>query len=286
MEQEQLELKSNYLTTFLRNDYSGFVHSVFSHSLNIQLGKQLIHVSDRIEPLSAFGLKLSNEKIHSLLHLVKVGYFVSYQNNTLFFYNHLNKIISIIKLNELVEKELNIKLISFSSTIKIEDTLFFEELSKLPLKMKTGLPLSEQTLHYIEDLSTYSVEKMSNLSIWQYFIGRGIGLTPSGDDFLIGYISILSLFNQQKEWLHLIRPFVEKGRTTDISLAYLTCLLDGVVNENIKELIDSLYSEDRKEIKQKLSKLLLFGHTSGTDTLYGIMTGIKAMIGIEYKKSE
>ena len=94
MRTNQVERKSSYLTRFLKEEYSGYVHSLFSHSLNIQLGKQLIHVSDMVEPLSAFGLKIENDKMATLLKTVKLNGFVRYQNHTLFFYNHLNKIIS------------------------------------------------------------------------------------------------------------------------------------------------------------------------------------------------
>ncbi|SEK52431.1 Protein of unknown function [Carnobacterium iners] len=281
MRPEQLAKKSSYLTDFLKEDYSGFVHSIFTHSLNIQLGKQLVHISDLLEPLSAFGLKIDNVKMNSLLKAVKINNFVNYQNNTLFFYNHLNKIISIISLETLIETELTLKPIDFLSDQELQETVFFKELNKLPLKMKTGLPLSTKTSKHIDELSTYSLETLSDYSIWNHFVGRGIGLTPSGDDFLIGYLGVLTLFNQQKESVQALRPFIRTEQTTDISLAYLTCLLHGVVNENIKDLIVSVYSKDQKDIQSKLEWMLLFGHTSGTDTLYGMFIGMKAMISKE-----
>lgn len=284
MTPEPIEIKSSYLTDFFKEGYSGFIHSLFSHSLNIQFGEQLIHVSDMLEPLSAFGLKIKNEKMQLLLNASKIGHFVSYQNKTLFFYNQLNKIILIVNLDLLTEKDLTIKPLIYLPDDKLQETIFFKEINKLPLKMQTGLPLSKDTLDYIEDLSTYSTKTLSNDSVWDYFIGRGIGLTPSGDDFLIGYISVLTLFDRQANWLQTIRPLIKKEKTTAISLAYLTCLMNGVVNENVKGLIDSIYSQDKKEIQGKLKWMLLFGHTSGTDTLFGMLTGMKAMITLEKNK--
>lgn len=274
----QVERKSSYLTSFLKEEYSGYVHSLFSHSINIQLGKQLIHVSDMVEPLSAFGLKIENDKMKNLLKTIKLNGFVSYQNNTLFFYNHLNKIISIINLESLIETDLTIKPLNSLPSVHLQDTFFFKEIDQLPLKMKTGLPLSTETLDYIHQLSNYSTESLSDSLVWNHFIGRGIGLTPSGDDFLIGYISILTLFDEQKNWIKVITPLIKKEKTTAISVAYLTCLMSGVVNENIKSLLDVIYSQDKKIVQEKLDHLLLFGHTSGIDTLYGMLTGVKAMI--------
>ena len=61
-------------------------------------------------------------------------------------------------------------------------------------------------------------------------------------------------------------------------MAYLTCLMTGVVNENIKSLLDIIYVQDKKIVQEKVEQMLLFGHTSGVDTLYGMFSGIKAMI--------
>lgn len=275
---DQVERKSNYVMLFLKEDYSGYVHSIFSHSLNIQLGKQLIHVSDMVEPLSAFGLKISNDKMKALLKTVKINSYVSYQNNRLFFYNSLNKISLIVNLETLIEVDLTLKPFDSLPSIHLQDTLFFKELNQLPLKMKTGLPLSTETIYYINQLSSYSIENLSDQSIWNHFIGRGIGLTPSGDDFIIGYISILTLFGQQKEGIQTLAPLIKNGKTTAISLAYLTCLMNGVVNENIKNIINVIYLENKIVIQEKLDYMLLFGHTSGIDTLFGILIGLRAMI--------
>lgn len=205
---DQVERKSNYVMLFLKEDYSGYVHSLFSHSINIQLGKQLIHVSDMVEPLSAFGLKISNVKMKALLKTVQINSYVSFQNNSLFFYNSLNKISLIVNLETLIEVDLTLKPFDSLPSIGLQDTLFLKELNQLHLKMKTGLPLSTETIYYINQLSSYSIENLFDQSIWNHFIGRGIGLTPSGDDFIIGYISILTLFGQQKEGFQTIAPLI------------------------------------------------------------------------------
>ncbi|QQP69433.1 DUF2877 domain-containing protein [Carnobacterium sp. CS13] len=273
------EEKSNYLRTFFKENHVGVVHSKFDHSLNIKLGKQLVHVSDTLEPLSAFGIKANDEKIHSLLKAVEIGDFVSCQNQVLTFYNSLNKIALVIELETLAETDL--KLVPFDAHPQlIEETVFFKELMDIPVQMQTGLPMSAKTTKYLENLRhypTYALTANEQSVIINHFLGRGIGLTPSGDDFLIGYTSLLILFNQQHEWLRRLQQLVRSGKTTDISLAYLNCLLEGGVNENIKELLDLFYSEDQQILKKKIERMRLFGHTSGTDTLLGIVTGTEAM---------
>lgn len=288
MIKENKEEKSSYLTRFLMEDQIGTVHSLFSHSFNIKLGKQLIHVSDTLEPLSAFGLKLTDDKLRSLLKSIQIGDFVSCQNQSLFFYNSFNKIILIIDLETLIEKNLKIEPLG-AYPIRIEESLFFKELSTIPLRMRTGLPMSDHTATSLENLSgnvkrPLLIEEKSD--IINHLLGRGIGLTPSGDDLLIGYTSILRLFNQHREWITIMRPLIKKGKTTDISLAYLNCLLEETVNENIKELIDLFFSKDQLLIQKKMKRMLLFGHTSGTDTLLGMLIGVCALINSGKKEGE
>ncbi|WP_313468491.1 DUF2877 domain-containing protein [Carnobacterium sp.] len=280
MLQEYKEEKSSYLTAFFKGNHVGIVHSLFTHSLNIKLGKQLVHVSDMLEPLSAFGVKLKDEKIQALLTVIKIGDFVSCQNQTLTFYNQWNKVVLVVALELLTEIQLKIE--PFTSYPKcIEETAFFKELSRIPVHMRTGLPLSSTTTGYLEELSNYPKDPLSNVeqsAIINHLVGRGIGLTPSGDDLLIGYTSILTLLDQQHEWLKTMQQVVRTDKTTAISIAYLQCLLEGVVNENIKELIDLFYLDDQKLLQKKMERMLLFGHTSGTDTLFGMLIGTKAMI--------
>ena len=283
MLQEYKEEKSSYLTTFFKGNHVGVVHSLFSHSLNIKLGKQLVHISDMLEPLSAFGVKLKDEKIQSLLTVVKIGDFVSCQNQTLTFYNQWNKVVLVVALQLLTETHLKVVPVA-SYPKRIEETVFLKELSHIPVHMRTGLPLSSATTGYLEELSNYPKNPLSNAeqsAIMNHLLGRGIGLTPSGDDLLIGYTSILTLFDQQHEWLKTMQQVIKTDKTTEISLAYLQCLLEGVVNENIKELIDLFYVDDQKLLQKKMERMLLFGHTSGTDTLFGMLIGTKAMVKIE-----
>lgn len=53
------------------------------------------------------------------------------------------------------------------------------------------------------------------------------------------------------------------------------------MNENIKDLLDVIYLEDKMVIQEKLDHMLLFGHTSGIDTLFGILIGLRAMVAKE-----
>ncbi|WP_142444795.1 oxamate carbamoyltransferase subunit AllH family protein, partial [Escherichia coli] len=61
------------------------------------------------------------------------------------------------------------------------------------LERRIGLPLDERAKHIFKKMS--QKQKVWTLSEWQevtnYLIGRGKGLTPSGDDILVAYQTIL-----------------------------------------------------------------------------------------------
>ena len=51
-----------------------------------------------------------------------------------------------------------------------------------------------------------------------------------------------------------------------------------MVDETIKSLLGVIYVHDKLIVQEKVDQLLLFGHTSGIDTLDELFSGIKAMI--------
>ena len=97
--------------------------------------------------------------------------------------------------------------------------------------------------------------------------GRGKGLTPAGDDILLGYALI--------EYLHKKSIKLIYGNyTTDISKQYFDAFNRGYVNEYMFDL----FSKDVEEAVLNITKI---GHTSGYDLLFGIFLGIK-----KYRKME
>ncbi|SEN49572.1 Protein of unknown function [Amphibacillus marinus] len=111
----------------------------------------------------------------------------------------------------------------------------------------------------------------------QSFIGLGIGLTPSGDDFLTGLLAVgyayqaeylVSIMHTKQEWLHLM-----KQRTTTISYQMLKNCLNGAVNDGIQQL---LLSGD-KFTEHELEAVVKIGSTSGTDMLVGVVVGYRIL---------
>lgn len=113
------------------------------------------------------------------------------------------------------------------------------------------------------------------------FGGLGLGLTPSGDDFLTGWLltlmafdhPIITIFMEKKEeWLGFL-----KDRTTDISYFMLEAVMNGQGNEAVIELLQR-HTEKEAIIKKLLRKVLSLGSISGTDMLAGIGFALEMML--------
>jgi len=105
-----------------------------------------------------------------------------------------------------------------------------------------------------------------------WLIGRGRGLTPSGDDILLGYGAGLLALDPSGAGLRFL-DILESclhGQTTDISLAYCKGLAAGYVNENMKLLLRGFWNNDRENTGRWLASVRELGHTSGCDTLFGL----------------
>ncbi len=103
-------------------------------------------------------------------------------------------------------------------------------------------------------------------------LGLGIGLTPSGDDFLCGVLAGLHFSgNNRHIFAHCLKNEIA-GRLTDtidISAAFLSCALDGQYSLPVNMLY---------QLPDSASILAAFGeigHSSGTDTLCGILWSLK-----------
>jgi hypothetical protein len=101
-----------------------------------------------------------------------------------------------------------------------------------------------------------------NIDVLQYhlqkLIGLGEGLTPSGDDYIVGLIYALHI-SQEKELLLALQPALLKSTellTNNISGTFIKHAVYGRFSKNI--------------IRNKWLSLLKHGHTSGYYTLLGI----------------
>ena len=103
-------------------------------------------------------------------------------------------------------------------------------------------------------------------------IGLGIGLTPSGDDFLGGALLTLralrrdAVADRLSDWLLPLLP----TRTGAISAAHLTCAAAGSGGEAAHAALAALVATDGGGAEAAVETVDGYGHSSGWDILAGI----------------
>ncbi len=101
-------------------------------------------------------------------------------------------------------------------------------------------------------------------------VGLGVGLTPLGDDFLLGYILAKESLGIELAWLPQILTIAKK-RTNMISYQSYKDVLDGYYSEQFVDMVNEFYEE--KTFNH--AKLILnYGATSGAGILTGFIFGL------------
>lgn len=273
------EVESNLLPLYLKNKRLGKIHSKFKNGFNIQFENELVYISYVGSPLSAFGINIRKDKFIKILEEIKIDDNVTYKNNNLIIYT-LNEIIY-LNLEQVEDIDLNIPKIK--CTIEnIKDTYLYKILDKYEFEDHIGIDLGIETRTNIELLITKDKQNdFYNSKIINFFVGRGKGLTPSGDDILTGFTMGLMIFNNNgmfDKWIKDINLIVTKDKTTLVSVAYLKALTKGYVSENFLELILSIDKNSEKLVCEILDKIKFYGHTSGYDTMFGFYLSLKYLI--------
>ena len=110
--------------------------------------------------------------------------------------------------------------------------------------------------------------------------GCGVGLTPSSDDLLTGYMAMLhalSAIGVLGDIVPLTRAMAARAaqKTNRISGAFLLQSGAGYVSEDALRLLQLLCSDsDAQQIERAAARVAAFGSTSGSDMLTGIVLAI------------
>ncbi|MBI4802524.1 MAG: DUF2877 domain-containing protein [Elusimicrobia bacterium] len=109
--------------------------------------------------------------------------------------------------------------------------------------------------------------------------GLGFGLTPSGDDFLSGYLTGLGFaeLNLDCDVAEVIEEVYKNAVTENlISNSFLMCAYDGLVGEKVKKLLIALVRREQDKLARSAGAALRNGHTSGADFCVGLIYGCEA----------
>jgi hypothetical protein len=121
---------------------------------------------------------------------------------------------------------------------------------------------------------------LGDVSAIRALIGLGSGLTPSGDDLLVGYFAGLwCSVSGQDARAGFISNFGDvvnrlSHLTNDISRTYLYHAAQGQVSSRLSDLAEAICRGDNSE--RLLDSAMQVGHTSGMDAVTGLLIGLVA----------
>jgi hypothetical protein len=108
--------------------------------------------------------------------------------------------------------------------------------------------------------------------------GLGTGLTPAGDDFMVGVMHGLWAIHHQETALRLCETLCAAAvpRTNTLSAAWLKAASQGEAGEPWHLLFEAILSNQPIQVERAASRILSTGHTSGADTLGGFLYTLKS----------
>ncbi|WP_236674693.1 DUF2877 domain-containing protein [Enterococcus sp. BWR-S5] len=251
----------------------GSVHSVFQHSFNIKVGGQLINLTNHPDYLSGFGIHLPDALFQEIFPCIQQGNIVKIIDDRLSVYSLLGVCSFSLKEAEVVPLKLSHLRVQQEELCQLEQLLASQQ-----LETAIGLPFDAKTVEIVNLLrsSKTTLSSVEWQEVLNYLIGRGKGLTPSGDDILTAYLAILFMVgNPQAEALSSALANQELS-TTDISKAYIISSIHGYVNSLVYQLfLDLQNQENTAVIEQAIERIRAIGHSSGTDLCFGLLLGLQ-----------
>ncbi|WP_059173896.1 DUF2877 domain-containing protein [Bacillus sp. FJAT-27445] len=291
---------SDEIYKIIKSNPNGCVHSIFNNSFNLAFEKYLVHVGPVEKGLSPFGIGMNGNDVQQLTRQISNNEDVVWDvsSNTIVFSKGASISLDQAKLtNHTLHGHLYHRQHLKENFLFVADRLLQEE-------WRTGVAETNDDKRMIikylldnmfDQKDNLTLKEMDNLkklahgdltviaeNVFNYWIGRGLGLTPSGDDVITGICAILSALNGTNDAFQqqLKSYLVENGRkrTTHIALEYL---LYATKSKFHSHLIQMCYVMDKPrgpEFLAALEDMRKIGHTSGADTIIGILLGIKATV--------
>jgi hypothetical protein len=119
------------------------------------------------------------------------------------------------------------------------------------------------------------------LTLVHDLVGLGEGLTPSGDDFLVGLLAVLHVTGCFPSLCSLAvrERFCQCVRlgTSQLSGEFLRCALEGHFAEPVAMFVRALCMQETRVWQEYAARLAAVGHSSGVDAMVGIAFGCRLL---------
>ncbi|MGO4928119.1 oxamate carbamoyltransferase subunit AllH family protein [Fundicoccus sp. Sow4_D5] len=271
------------------------VHSVFPNGFNLDLQGQLIFVGKHGGDVSAFGLTLEASVFSHLQKALVVGQRVRITPTAWTFYSRPNLLQLVPGHVEKVAVDIVPITLEQLKTSALE-----ESLEAANVYAQSGFALRADMTQLLEQYQAALQLSGDFLQpdLLRQFIGAGIGLTPSGDDFLQGMLLLeqavardtnlsdtvvkaalpASHHGQERPSYSLsdyVQTALQERSTTAVSQAYYQALFAGKVNLSWVKLLTAIKTDNTGQLKAAVQQIQAYGATSGNDILLGMLNVLK-----------
>jgi len=284
-----------------RTDFDATVHSVFRSSVNLRLnrGNKLLTLVASSEADLPQGIRVDTPDDFSF-EIFRTGEPVTCWDNVLRFASSALTIdlcgagrfscdlpsLQVDMTNppvatawKYVWQILNKRQIQSGAEIIAEDLFRSDETLRAGVPCKAG-----EAMRGLFD-ATRRYDHLTAASSVRPLIGLGTGLTPSGDDLLVGYLAglwctVLDKSERVQFVSNLGKAIIRLSRQTiDISRAYLYHASRGQVSSRLANLAEALCrGENSDPLLITAESAMHVGHTSGMDAISGMLIGFATWI--------
>jgi hypothetical protein len=121
-------------------------------------------------------------------------------------------------------------------------------------------------------------------------VGLGAGLTPSGDDFLCGFLAAVQaadpeLLEDREELVKALNDAARRNlrRTTEVSAGLIRCAVRNFWPRPLVDLAEALAVDREPEALRALEELCSLGHSSGSDMATGFLYGLECLALVPWR---
>ena len=257
------------------------LHSSFRNGMNLQGRKTLIFIGDDSQGELPFGIHLSYVDLRHLLSSAIANEF---------YFSKINKeIVCGNYIIDMSRAKLFSPKLSYEHTIEKDAIdMLYSRLRKINFENGLGITMEQMSsgenpliIELKRAILSDNTEDIKNLLF--KIIGRGKGLTPSGDDILIGliYLDHIKKFISET-FLQVLKEIISNySLTTDISKTYYFTAFSGLFSSMLLNLQKAMVNKNINRIDLLIRKIIGYGHTSGRDILSGIALGINIIYSMK-----
>lgn len=249
------------------------VHSTFSSGINLKLGHILCFAGNKNQEKLPYGILINKEDCRNLIHasrfqtshysikdqVLLLGDIVLDFNNPIVHKNRLKAKYSYLSNDDI--KYLR----------QLSDMQCFQDWKK-DTEIYAGI-----FAHLRGGIQSRKTDEI--LFALRHCVGCGPGLTPAGDDILIGLLLVHQLYPFLcPEFMKQLEILTFQEYTTDVSISNYVCAFRGLFCESLLGFTKSLKAHNTNGIEQSMERILKFGYSSGRDLTAGLCLGFEFLI--------